>query len=345
MRGIKMIGNDNTVGTAKYARSLDERVRLNRAILQNTYWVLPVENGGHANYSPVGRGVKTSDWCGKWVSYMVCKDTKAHEGVFIGSTDVTGKVVVRHQHMWCHKSSCPVCFIRGWSVRQARRIEARFVEADKRDFGKVEHIAVSIPVEDYDLSEEDLRKKARAALLVRGVVGGCLIFHGYRKDKGRQVLVWRPHYHVLGYIKGGFSICRDCVHERGDCASCTGFKGREVREYAKDRYLVKVLGERETVFGTAWYQLNHSTIRYGIKRFQVVTWFGVVSYSKLKTPKVKAEVLCPACHSEMVRSAHVGKGVIVKDLGDVGYVPLFFDDEFDASGEPNYVDFGGGKFG
>jgi hypothetical protein len=59
---------------------------------------------------------------------------------------------------------------------------------------------------------------------------------------------------------------------------------------------------------------------------------------------VKADVLCPACHSEMVKSAHMGKKIIVKNLGDVGYAPLFFDEEFDVSGEPNYVEVGG-KFG
>jgi hypothetical protein len=65
---------------------------------------------------------------------------------------------------------------------------------------------------------------------------------------------------------------RKCVHTREDCASCVGFKGREVRGFAKDGYLVKVHGKRETVFGTAYYQLNHATIRYGIRRFHVVTW-------------------------------------------------------------------------
>ena len=29
--------------------------------------------------------------------------------------------------------------------------------------------------------------------------------------------------------------------------------------YMKDDWIVKVLGERKTAFGTAWYQLNHSS--------------------------------------------------------------------------------------
>jgi hypothetical protein len=107
---------------------------------------------------------------------------------------------------------------------------------------------------------------------------------------------------------------------------------------------VKVHNIRKTVFGTAHYQLNHATIRLGIKRFQSVTWFGICSYSKYKALKLKAKVLCPACASEMSRSAYVGKRHIVKDLGDPDYVPVFVDDEFDL-GEPNYIDLGGGSFG
>ena len=66
-------------------------------------------------------------------------------------------------------------------------------------------------------------------------------------------------------------------------------KGREVRGFEKDGYLVKVHESRKTVFGTAHYQLNHATIRVGIKRFQSVTWFGSVAYRKFKSAKVKNE--------------------------------------------------------
>ena len=46
----------------------------------------------------------------------------------------------------------------------------------------------------------------------------------------------------------------------------------------------------------------------------------------------------------MVRLFHVGKCRIVKDVGNPDYVPLFVDDEFDGSGEPNYVEADGGRF-
>ena len=318
------------------------RLRLNSAILKSPYWVLPVDDVGHENYQPVGRGVKRSPFCGRWIGFSVCKNVKEHKGVFVGGVDATGKVVVRHRHMWCHKSSCPVCFIRGWSVRGARSIAGRFVEAEKRGFGKVEHILVSVAVADRDLSEVVMRKKCRKALFSRGVIGGCMIFHGYRIDKKRGVLVWSPHYHCLGFVEGGYGRCRDCERKWNCLKGCGGFDDRAWQSYQKDGYYVKVFAQRKTVFGTAFYQLNHATIRVGVKRFHTVTWFGVCGNRKFKSANVSVAVVCPVCESEMVRSVYVGKRHIVKDVGHVDYVPLFVDDEFDENGEPNYVDVDGG---
>lgn len=176
------------------AKSFLERLALNRAISENDYWRLPVDDKGHENFMPVGRGRRTSDKCGEWRSFMVCDHKELHKGVFVEGVDCTGKIVVTHQHLWCHRSECPVCFIRGWSVREARNIEGRLAVASERGFGEVEHLTVSVSPEDYDLPEEKLRRKSREALLRRGVMGGAMIFHAYRRDKQRQVLVWAPHW-------------------------------------------------------------------------------------------------------------------------------------------------------
>jgi hypothetical protein len=42
------------------------------------------------------------------------------------------------------------------------------------------------------------------------------------------------------------------VHERGDCRTCQGFEGREVREYQNDRYLVKCFEKRKNCH---WYSI------------------------------------------------------------------------------------------
>lgn len=326
-------------------RSFSRRLRLNRAILKSPYWVLPVDDVGHNNYQPVGRGLRSSVVCGRWMSFSVCKNVEGHKGISLGGTDCTGKVVVRHNHMWCHKSSCPVCFIRGWSVRGARNIEGRFVKADNLGLGKVEHILVSVAVADRDLPESVMRKKCRLALFDRGIIGGCMIFHGYRIDKKRDVLVWSPHYHVLGFVVGGYARCRECERKWNCLKGCGDFDDRAWQGYEKDGYYVKVFAERKTIFGTAHYQLNHATIRVGIVRFHAVTWFGSCGNCKFKSANVDVEVLCPVCESEMVKSVYMGKRHIVKNVGHVDYVSLFVDDEFDENGEPNYIDVVGGRGG
>ena len=310
------------------------RLRLNHAILNNKYWFLPIDNKGHEDYQPVGRGLKSSEFCGRWAGFSVCKNVEAHKGVFLAGMDCTDKVVVRHNHMWCNKPSCPVCFIRGWAVREAHSIEGRVLEGERRGLGMVEHVTVSPKVADRDLPESVLRVKCRKALLDRGVEG-CMIFHGFRENKERECLEWSPHYHVLGFVVGR-EKCRGC--KRVCFRGCGGFVDRNYRCGEEDGYLVKVHGKRKTVVGTAWYLLNHATIGVGLKRFHAVTWFGSCSYRKFKSEKVKAENLCAACGGEMARCFHIGKRHVVKDIGSADYVPLFVDDEFDESGEPNYVD-------
>lgn len=326
-------------------RHLANRVSLNRQILESPYWFLPINDVGHENYMPVGRGQKSSVLCARWRSFSVCFNVEGHKGKFLKGVDCTDKVIVRHNHMWCHNSSCPACFIRGWSVRQARSIEGRFVEGERRGLGKVEHVVVSVAVADRDLSESTMRKKCRLALRDRGVDGGMMLFHGFRIDKEHGVLSWSPRYHTLGYVEGGFDKCRSCLHKREDCRSCDGLKGREVRGFAKDGIIVKVLPERKTVFGTAFYQLNHATVRVGIKRFHVVTWFGSCGNRKFKSAKVDVEISCPVCEDEMVRSAYMGKRHIVKDIGLAGYVSVFADERLDENGEPNYIEVVGSRVG
>ncbi|MDH5483493.1 MAG: hypothetical protein OEY22_11560 [Candidatus Bathyarchaeota archaeon] len=328
-----------------YKRELARRVALNRQILTFQYWFLPVDDTGHEDFVPVGRGVPSSEICGRWRSLVACKNKEGHKGKLLKGADVTNKMVVRHKHWWCHKASCPICFARGWSPREARNILGRCKEAEKRGLGIVEHVTVSVAVKDRDLRESVSRKNCREALFDRGVGGGAMIFHGYRIDWKRKCLVWSPHYHALGVVslEGGFDRCRDCVHDCRDCGLCDGFKVREVRGFAKDGYLVKVHETRKTVFGTAYYQLNHATIRVGLKRFHVVTWFGSMSYRMFEGEKLVSEDVCSVCGGEMVRCFHAGKRRIVKDVGDIGYVACFVDDEFDERGEPNYVEIVGSR--
>ena len=100
-------------------------------------------------------------------------------------------------------------------------------------------------------------------------------------------------FHCLGFVRGGYSRCLSCPNgdfpSLGVCGGCDGFEAvtrrlnlgytdAKGRRHEGDGYLVKVLGERKTVGGTAWYQLNHASVKVGVERFHVATWWGVVSY-------------------------------------------------------------------
>lgn len=85
----------------------------------------PVGGGFRSDFTLVGRGVVTSDHCGKHMCYRVCTRDQLHDGV------CKGKDYYFNQVMSCHKPSCPRCWKYGWAVREARSIDSRFSTAEK----------------------------------------------------------------------------------------------------------------------------------------------------------------------------------------------------------------------
>jgi len=246
----------------------------------------------------------------------MCDRVGLHESIGkLAGKDYAGKVFVRKVHFSCDKPSCPICYRYGWAVREARKIEARLVEASKL-WGDVEHIFVSIPPKSYGVSDEKvLRSMALKALEALGVIGGGAIFHGSRHRRYEQMghafrqvgTDWKPHYHVLGFIRGGYARCRGCGHKNSCVEGCGGFDDRRWQYFLKTGVYVKVvLAERKTIFGTAWYQLNHASIKRDAERSHVVTWFGVVSYRKLKVKVVKKVGVCPVCKHPLKKADYSG---------------------------------------
>ena len=279
------------------------------------------EWGSYGVFRLVGNGEKSRVDCGLWATFKGCLNVEGHNKVFFDEkgvpVDCSRKIYARHVRRWCYAPSCPVCFEHGFALREANRIEVRLREASKR-FGLVEHIVVSVPVKDFGLEYNALRRKVVKVLKSRGVVGGVLIFHGFRVNKvGLTYWYWSPHFHVLGYVLGGYSRCRSCTNRvcvgKGNYDKCDGFEAKTRRLNVKDGYIVKVLGERKTVFGTAFYQLTHSSYRVDVRRFHIATWFGVVSYRKLKVTIEKRRELCPLCQEELVSLVYSGRRHIVKD--------------------------------
>src|SRR3990170_5347954 len=165
----------------------------------------PVVDDNYASYGRyqlVGHGRVTNSNCGKFSSFFGCLRTDLHNKFTLDGNSYRGKVYVKKVFHSCDKPSCPKCFKHGWAVREAHKIEVRLAEASRR-FGLVEHIIGSVPPEWYGLNHEELRVKIKEGLSARGIIGGVLIFHGFRYSVARQ-WYWSPHFHFLGFILGGY---------------------------------------------------------------------------------------------------------------------------------------------
>ncbi len=324
----------------RYQRSLALRVAVNREVLTKGYWTYPFEDG-HEGFEPVGRGVIPEDKTGhgSYHGLKVCGDLDSHGGKVVMGEDYTGKSFVRIRHWWCHDPKCPICFAHGWAVRGARGILDRLRTAESLGMGKHEAFVVSVPPELRHLPERELRKLSYRAMRRRGIIGGEVTFHPFRNDWKNRFLPYSPHYHVEGFVKGDIiQKCRGCVHDRDDCSRCDGFKGRQMRAYEKDRFIVKMMDKRKSEFGSIWYTLNHAGINVKFTgRYEAWKWFGSCAKRKFKTVKSASLDSCYVCGGETEDAIYVGKRPLVKDVGSPLYKPFFPMDEFDEDGEPNYV--------
>jgi len=306
-------------------------------------------------YQVVGNGSVTNEKCGTFSTHSGCLRGDLHEGVKLNGEDCTNKGFFRVVLNSCHRASCPECY-ESWGGREAHKIEGRLLEASKQ-FGLVEHFSASVPPERYGLSFDACRKYILEALRVRGIFGGCMIYHHFRWNEHRKCWYPSPHTHILAFLKGGYARCRACVDKK--CVGrdkqflrCDGFEAVTRRCFETDGVIVKVAedrygvkAERRSIFDTAQYQLSHASIRTDAKRANAVFWFGVVSYRRFRFKVEKRKVLCPICESELVRVRFVG----VVGLMNFGHQcfctnrhsPLFkrefLFDLVDASGCPLWV--------
>ena len=317
------------------------------------------EYGNNGIFTRVGTGKQTDGRCGQFLGFKGCiKHLDLHARLTLDGHNHTGNVFVKKIFHSCDKPECPVCFKHGWATREASAVEYRIKEASKR-FGAAEHIICSISVVDYGLSFDELKAKALRILKNRGVLGGILIFHSQRYCNRREAFIKRkpfgwyfsPHFHVIGYIDGGFSRCRHCSKSTLECLKCDGFNGRTRREYYKEGgkdgagnsasgWIVDVKGARKTIHGTAWYQLNHATLVRRGERSVVTWWFGVCSYTKLRLKKqdrIRRD-LCPICLHELEEVVYVGEGVPSGLSGFDAYFVKEWEEPFlDKNGLPNWI--------
>ena len=296
-------------------------------------------------YRIVGHGIKTNSQCGVFVGFKGCKKVDLHNKSNLKGFNYKGKVDVRIKIHSCDKPDCPVCYKFGWANRQAMKIEDR-LSFSSQHFGLGEHIIASVPDHLYGLSLPDLRKWCVKALKARNIIGGCLIFHGCRYNVKGCYWYWSPHFHVLGHILGGVGGCRDCEKNFKKsldyCLGCAGFFGLTTREYQNDGWVVKLQEKRKTIRGTAFYQLHHATLIKDVRRFHVVTWFGVCSYSKLKfTPEERKE-RCRICDSELENLRYKGDKKIITNREHPEFQQYLFEDLYDPGGTEVWYSVPGG---
>jgi hypothetical protein len=310
-----------------YQQSFDSEVKDD---VHNEFW-------SYGEYELVGHGRQTNESCGMFKKFMGCLNVEAHNAARWFTEDLKKNAVfVKPIYHSCDKPTCPKCFKFGWATREASRMEKRLLEASKK-FGLVEHVVASVPSKLYGLGLDALRKRVVKVLANRGVIGGSLVFHGFRYANREESVRkgvpfgwrWSPHFHSLAFVGGeGYGRCRCC--KGADCYACGGFEGLTRREREKDGWLVKVLEKRKTIGGTAWYELNHCSIRRGSKKSHAATWFGVCSYRKLKLingEDVGIKHKCAICGGDLVRVRYLGvfselsisrRGEIVSMFGDDG---------------------------
>lgn len=293
-------------------------------------------------YQRVGQGKQTSYRCGQFLGWSGCLNVEGHNHTTLDGVDHTGKVFIKRVFHSCDRPECPVCFKKGWAIREAGKAESRLKEAQKR-FGVAEHIIDSIPIAEYGLPFEKLKANSLKAMRTRGYIGGIMIFHAQRfanpMEAARKGITagWRyaPHFHYVGFLDGGYGSCRGCKKSKDNCWGCKGFEGVTRRLNVTDGHIVKVKGARKTIFGTLWYQLNHMTIIKGKIRTHTVLWNGVCSYRKLKLKKedrIKRHV-CPICGHDLVPLEYVGEGL---PDGGQWWLEEFEDSYLDELGVPKW---------
>lgn len=257
-----------------------------------------------------------------------------------------GYVFVKKKHHHCFNWRCPICYKYSSAVREASPIEQRINEGSKRFGAKPEHGVVSFSEKDSVLSVEKLLAKAVKGLYARGITGGSLILHleRYRSSEFirggiRHMAEWyfSPHVHFLGFFKNEYGRCRNCKyydewgskstkghtrhtnHGGSSCLGCSGFEGLTRRLYEKDGLIVKVMGERKSIFGTAYYELNHASVKVDKARFQVVHWFGNCSKRKLKVVYEEQQQVCPSCLHDLVDARYFGSLEFITSLDSPFY--------------------------
>jgi hypothetical protein len=243
-------------------------------VLEQGFWRLP------------GHGEAYAD-CGSW-RYRGCLHVEDHlnEGLF---ESIAGKAYVEFYKRSCLRAECPVCYEK-WAGKEAGKIEHRLASVGRK-MGLVIHVTVSPSIDAWVMSYEKLRAKAYFVAKKSGFRGGSCIFHPFREDDN-GFWYFSPHFHLIGY----------------------GWIQNTAEGFDSHGWIVKNIGVRESVSGTALYQLSHCGIH---PDFHSVTWFGKLAYNKLSVRQKEPEKhICPACKRELEQLTFLGRDEQIPDKED-----------------------------
>ncbi len=208
------------------------------------------------------------EWCGKW-STVGCLNVIAYKGTF-----AEGKGFVKTFQRSCYRADCEICY-KKWNSRESNKATKRIETYSKNTKKYPKHIIISPPHWLHYTTKQQLAKQCYSILKELGCIGGTLIFHPFRYHKDSKQWYYSPHFHVIGF----------------------GWLENIVENYQKNGWIVKNKGYRESTFATFYYQLSHAGIK---KRNHTLTWFGDLSYSKLKVEKEEIEAnICPYCNGKL----------------------------------------------
>jgi len=216
---------------------------------------------------------ETKEDCGQW-AWRGCLDHKAHSD---------GMIRAQTYQLCCFRASCPKCAGK-WAKRSTARILER-LKASKKNQKFLKHVVVSPPLWLQHKPIEFLRKEARKMAKRAGIEGGLDIVHPFRQKNKQWYL--SPHFHYLAF----------------------GWVAATHEIFQKSGWLVKNIGIRENPIGTIMYLLSHAGVK---KHRHSITWFGDLSYCKLKVEKPDFHIKCPECSAVFQRLICFRDGWVVK---------------------------------
>jgi hypothetical protein len=244
--------------------------------------VLVLPNDRVDGWGLPGHGQARFD-CGSFFT-LGCLESRAHVQTRLDGVEVAGKVYLKRKRVSCGRPECPVCY-ESWASREAHRIDYRVSQFKTRM--KPIHVTVSPSRKDWALSISEMRKKMYVLSGKVGFFGGSCIFHPFRQDDFTNSWHFSPHFHLIGF---GWIV---------DTAA----------EFRLSGWIIKNVGVRESVQSTAFYQLSHCGVYYGEGRKHSVTWFGRLSYNKLRVlPEPPQKDVCPLCGRELFKVVWIGGG-------------------------------------